>query len=79
MSYTVTEKGTVTIPVDIRKKYTLKKGTKVKFVETENGTLLVPAPPFEELRGIFSKKEAREMIKELQKERREEAAQEDEG
>ena len=69
MSYTVTGKGTVTIPVEIRRKYKLKKGSKVKFIETDHGALLVPAPSFEELRGVIGKEVAYKIIKELQKER----------
>jgi len=73
----VTEKGTVTIPVRIRKKYNLKRGSKVKFVETEQGALLIPSPSFEELRGVIKKDLAYQMIKELQQERREEAARDE--
>jgi AbrB family looped-hinge helix DNA binding protein len=73
LSYTVTEKGTVTIPVKIRKKLRLRKGSKVKFVETEEGALLVPAPSFEELRGVIAREIAYKMIKELEEERRQEA------
>jgi AbrB family looped-hinge helix DNA binding protein len=73
LSYTVTEKGTVTIPVRIRKKLHLKKGSKVKFLETEQGALLIPAPTFEELRGVIPKEVAYEIIKELEVERRLEA------
>ncbi len=76
MSYTVTEKGTVTIPIEIRKKYNLRRGSKVKFVEMDGGALLIPAPSFEELRGVLKKEVAYKMIKELQKERRKEAVHE---
>jgi AbrB family looped-hinge helix DNA binding protein len=68
----VTEKGTVTIPVKIRKKYKLKRGSKVKFLETENGALLIPAPSFEELRGVISKDLAHEIVRELDEERMQE-------
>jgi AbrB family looped-hinge helix DNA binding protein len=77
LSYTVTEKGTVTIPVRIRKKYNLKRGSKVKFLETEHGALLIPSPSFEELRGVIKKDLAYEMIKELQEERMREAKQDE--
>lgn len=79
MSYTVTEKGTVTIPVGIRRKYHLKKGSRVEFIETERGALLVPIPTFWELRGIDKERKdtAYKMIRELHEERRKEASRED--
>jgi AbrB family looped-hinge helix DNA binding protein len=78
LSYTITEKGTVTIPAEVRKKYGLKKGSRVKFVETDGGILLVPVIPFEELLGADKnvKKTVYQMIKELQEERRREASEE---
>jgi len=76
LSHTVTEKGTVTIPVEIRRKHNLKKGSKVKFIETEQGALIVPVLTLKDLRGVD--KDRRElvykMIKELHTERREEAS-----
>jgi len=38
----VQEKGQVTIPAEIRKKWGLKKGDFVEFVETENGVMIRP-------------------------------------
>lgn len=75
MSHTVTEKGTVTIPIEIRRKHNLKKGSKVKFVETEQGALIVPIRSLADLRGVDKdrKELVYKMIKELQAERREEA------
>ncbi|MEM3088702.1 MAG: AbrB/MazE/SpoVT family DNA-binding domain-containing protein, partial [Candidatus Bathyarchaeia archaeon] len=52
MSYTVTSKGTVTIPAEVRRKYGIRKGSKVEFIETEEGILIVPIPRFEELFGV---------------------------
>jgi len=78
LSYTITAKGTVTIPAEIRRKYKLKKGSRVKFVETEEGILLVPIVPLEELFGIDkdAKEMVFEMIRELQEERKREASDE---
>ena len=75
MSYTLTEKGTVTIPAEIRKKYQLRKGSRVEFVDTDEGVLLVPVVPLEELHGADRdrKETVYRMIRELQEERREEA------
>jgi len=76
LSHTVTEKGTVTIPAEIRRKHNLKKGSKVRFIETEQGALIVPVLTLEDLRGIDKdrKKLVYRMIKELQTERRAEAS-----
>jgi AbrB family looped-hinge helix DNA binding protein len=78
LGYTVTEKGTVTIPAEIRKKYNLRKGSIVEFVETDEGILLVPVVPFEELFGVdkAAKEKVYEMIRELQEERRRESEEE---
>jgi len=78
MGYTVTEKGTVTIPAEIRRKYKLKKGSRVEFIETDEGVLLVPAIPLEELFGADrdAKEKVYQTIKEQQEERRKEASEE---
>lgn len=41
-AYTIQENGQVTLPVEWREKYGLKKGDIVSFVETEQGLLVVP-------------------------------------
>ncbi len=76
MGYTVTEKGTVTIPAEIRRKYKLTKGSRVEFIETDEGVLIVPAIPLEKLFGADSevREKVYQMIKELQEERRKEAS-----
>ncbi|MBS7644206.1 AbrB/MazE/SpoVT family DNA-binding domain-containing protein [Candidatus Bathyarchaeota archaeon] len=78
MSYTVTSKGTVTIPAEVRRKYGIRKGSKVEFIETEEGILIVPIPRFEELFGVDREYRDRilQMVRDLEKERREEAAHE---
>ncbi len=75
LSYTITEKGTVTIPSNIRKKYRLKKGSKVTFIETDEGVLFVPIVSLEELRGVDKEKKelVYAMIKEVEAERRRES------
>ena len=79
LSYTITEKGTVTVPSEIRKKYRLKKGSRVEFVETDEGVLLVPVVPLENLFGADrdQKETVYQMIRELQEERRREASEEE--
>jgi bifunctional DNA-binding transcriptional regulator/antitoxin component of YhaV-PrlF toxin-antitoxin module len=68
----------VTIQADIRKKYKLRKGSCVKFVETNEGILLFPIIPLEDLFGIDrnAKEAVYQMIRELQEERRREASEE---
>ncbi|MFH1906997.1 MAG: AbrB/MazE/SpoVT family DNA-binding domain-containing protein [Chloroflexota bacterium] len=39
----VQEKGQVTIPTRLRRKFNIKKGTLVSFVETDGGVLIKPA------------------------------------
>jgi len=79
LSYTITQKGTVTIPAEIRKKYKLGKGSRVEFIETDEGVLLVPAIPMEDLYGADKaiKETVYQMIRELQEERRKEASEEE--
>jgi AbrB family looped-hinge helix DNA binding protein len=72
---TVTSKSMVTIPARIRKKYSLRQGSKVEFVEIEEGIFLVPLKTLRELRGAGRKgsKLLVEAARELEKEHREEA------
>lgn len=78
MGYTVTEKGTITIPAEVRKRLQLTKGSEVDFVETEQGVLIVPVVPFEQMKGVDrTKKElVIQMIKEIQRKRAREANEE---
>jgi len=39
---TVTTKGQLVIPVRLRKKYSIRKGTKVAFIEEDNRLILQP-------------------------------------
>lgn len=78
MGYTVTEKGTVTIPADVRRRLGLTVGSEVDFVETDRGVLIVPIVPFMKLQGVDRKRKkvVYEMIRELQAERAREALEE---
>jgi AbrB family looped-hinge helix DNA binding protein len=72
---TVTSKSMVTIPSRIRRKYGLQQGSKVEFVEIEEGIFLVPLKTLRELRGAAGKdsKHLLEAASELESEHREEA------
>ena len=52
---TVSKKGWVVIPADLRKKYHLEPGTKVVVVDFGDGVTLVPVPdnPIEAFVGMF--------------------------
>lgn len=72
---TVTSKSMVSIPVRIREKYGIREGSKLEFVESDEGVLLVPIKSLSELRGAFKpyEKLVREGIRELEREHRKEA------
>ena len=66
---TVTEKGMITLPADMRRKYSIKRGSKVKLMEEGKGILVVPIPKFEDLFGIDpSMKEVAKAISEGRRE-----------
>jgi AbrB family looped-hinge helix DNA binding protein len=54
---TVTTKGRLVIPVQLRRKYSIRKGTRVAFVEEENRLVLQPLTSeyIESLRGSLKK------------------------
>jgi AbrB family looped-hinge helix DNA binding protein len=72
---TVTSKSMITIPGRVRAKYGFKEGSKIEFVETEGGVLLIPVRSLRELRGSLKphEKVMRQAIRELEREHREEA------
>jgi AbrB family looped-hinge helix DNA binding protein len=67
----------VTIPAEIRKKYRLRKGSRVEFIETSEGVMIVPVVPLKDLFGSDrdSKEMVYKMINELEDERRREASE----
>lgn len=68
-----TAKGQVVIPADIRKKYHISKGTRVK-IEDKNGQIILKPlmkDPVKNARGIF--KGGKSALKFLQEDRAEEA------
>lgn len=73
---TVTSKSMVNIPASIRRKYGIKEGDKVAFVETSAGLTLVRIPPLREIFGSGAKDKDKllQAIRELESEHRREAA-----
>ncbi len=72
---TVTSKSMVNIPAYIRKKYGIKEGDKLAFVETGEGLVLVRIPPLTEILGSGKKDREKliRAIRELETEHRQEA------
>jgi len=72
---TVTSKSMINIPASIRKKYGIKEGDKVVFIETDHGLVLLRVPPLKELfgSGRAHKDELIEAVRELEAEHRSEA------
>jgi len=69
-----TVKGQVIIPAPLRKKYNIRKGTRVAIVEGEGNIILIKPlsdDPIEASRGVLKGKTS--MTKSLIKDRREEA------
>jgi len=69
-----TVKGQVIIPAPLRKKFNIKKGTRIAIIEGEGNVILIkplPDDPIEASRGVLKGKTS--MIKALIKDRREEA------
>jgi antitoxin PrlF len=75
-SSTISSKGQITVPVEIRNRLGLKQGDRVEFVVDENGTILRPARapenPFEKYQGALpafdSAKDANSWIRSLRDE-----------
>ncbi len=63
----VKNKGQITIPVAIRKKYKIDEGTRLKVVATEDGVLLTPQKTFWDMVGAFpvNSEKATKMDKQL--------------
>lgn len=60
---TVTRKGQVTIPVGYRRKYRIYRGTRLSVGESEEGIILKPITPIENLAGVDAEKVTIEQMK----------------
>ncbi len=50
--HTVTKLGTVSIPIPLRRKYGITKGSKIKFVDNNDGIRLIPLVSLHHMFGI---------------------------
>jgi antitoxin PrlF len=80
---TVTSKGQVTIPVEIRRRLRLGQGDKVSFVMEDDGTIELKAPKYRDVAslvgaaGTLSEPMSWEQIQEIAREDRFDAQQSD--
>ncbi len=74
-SATVTSKSMVNIPASIRRKYRIKEGDKVVFLETDEGIVMVPVPRLGEFAqsGLKHREKLLQAIRELELEHRTES------
>ncbi|MEM1951584.1 MAG: AbrB/MazE/SpoVT family DNA-binding domain-containing protein [Candidatus Nitrosocaldus sp.] len=64
--HTVTKLGTISIPIPLRRKYGITKGSKMKFIDDDDGIRLIPLVS---LRGMFGiDKENRDVVMRMLKE-----------
>lgn len=62
---TLTKNGMINLPVEIRKKFNLKPGDKINFVDTGDGVVVVPVKDIFDLIDPSQKEETIELIEEL--------------
>jgi AbrB family looped-hinge helix DNA binding protein len=63
---TVTRKGQVTIPAELRKKYKIREGMKMEVFDEQKGLLFRPVPRMEDLAGVDAGKYTyKEMVEKL--------------
>lgn len=71
---TVSEKGQVAIPVKIRRKYGIQKGTKLRLVEEEDGIKLFPPVDLKKLVATWKGLDLEEIASEIEEIRAEDEA-----
>jgi len=50
--HTVTKLGTISIPIPLRRKYGITKGSKIKFIDGSDGIRLIPLVSLRNMFGI---------------------------
>ncbi|MCS7141906.1 MAG: AbrB/MazE/SpoVT family DNA-binding domain-containing protein [Candidatus Nitrosocaldus sp.] len=70
--HTVTKLGTISIPVPLRRKYGITKGSKMKFIDGEDGIRLIPLVSLRSMFGIDagSREAVMRMLREMLEGRR---------
>ncbi len=62
---TLTKNGMINLPIEIRKKFNLKPGDKISFVDTGEGIFVVPVKTLFDLINPDEKENTIAMVKEL--------------
>ena len=70
---TLTKNGMINLPIEIRKKFNLKPGDKINFVDTGEGIFVVPVKSLFDLVNPNEKDRTAAMVKELIREHKIEA------
>lgn len=65
---TLTKNGMINLPIEIRKKFDLKPGDKISFVDTGEGIVVVPVKDLFELINPNDREMTIQMVEELIKE-----------
>ncbi|MHA1990822.1 MAG: AbrB/MazE/SpoVT family DNA-binding domain-containing protein [Candidatus Hodarchaeales archaeon] len=68
----ITKNGMINIPAELRKKLKIKAGDTISFVETPEGMMIVPIKNIFELTDPKEYQIAKEIIREITKDRKEE-------
>jgi len=69
----IAKNGMINLPVDVRKRLGVQPGDRVAFIETDAGFSIVPIKDPFELVDPKNMEKSKELIKELQEERKNEA------
>ncbi len=71
----VTSKSMVTLPSSIRRKYGIREGNRMQFVEADGAVMMIPVKSLSEMHGMDKARARalREGIRELNREHRREA------
>lgn len=74
MTVTVSTKGQMVIPAEIRKKYNIQPQTKIEIIDKGKELVIIPLPkePFRDSRGILKGVSTSDLIKFRREERRRE-------
>jgi len=73
MQTTATRKGQIVIPADLRRKYGIKEGTRIRVADEDNRIVLTPITSeyVQQLRGVLKEKRGMKILVQERKKERE--------